>query len=52
MSPILFNVALESAIKKIPRTDTLNLVEENLLLAYTDNIVVIRERIFKVLLKN
>jgi len=34
-------MALESVIKKIPRTETLNLDIGNILLAYTDDIVVI-----------
>jgi len=41
MSPVLFNIALESVIRKIPRTETLNLDEGNALLAYADDIVVI-----------
>jgi len=41
MSPVLFNMALESVIRKIPRTETLNLDEGNILLAYVDDIVVI-----------
>lgn len=41
MSPVLFNMELESVIKKIPRTETLNLDEGNFLLAYADDIVVI-----------
>lgn len=36
-SPVLFNMALECVIRKIPRTDTLYFDEENLFLAYTDN---------------
>jgi len=41
MSPVLFNMSLESVIKKIPRTETLNLDKGNILLAYADDIVVI-----------
>ncbi|VVC27148.1 Endonuclease/exonuclease/phosphatase,Reverse transcriptase domain [Cinara cedri] len=41
MSPVLFNMALESVIRKVPRTETLNLEEGNILLAYADDIVVI-----------
>ncbi|KAE9542653.1 hypothetical protein AGLY_002564 [Aphis glycines] len=41
MSPALFNMALESVIRKIPRTETLNPDEGNILLAYADDIVVI-----------
>ncbi|KAF0770859.1 ribosome biogenesis protein TSR3 isoform X1 [Aphis craccivora] len=41
MSPVLFNMALESVIRKIPRTEILNLDEGNILLAYADDIVVI-----------
>jgi len=41
MSPALFNMVLESVIRKIPRTETLNLDEGNVLLAYADDIVVI-----------
>jgi sorting nexin-29 len=41
MSPVLFNMALESIIRKIPRTETLNLDKGNILLAYADDIVVI-----------
>lgn len=41
MSPTLFNTALESILRKIPRTEILNLDEGNFLLAYADDIVVI-----------
>jgi hypothetical protein len=41
MSSVLFNMALESVIRKIPRTEILNLDEENILLAYADDRVVI-----------
>ena len=41
MSPVIFNMALESVIRKIPRTEALNLDEGNVLLAYADDIVVI-----------
>lgn len=55
MSPVLFNVALESVMRKISRTDiSINRDEGNVLLAYADDIVVIgnsREGIHRVLLK-
>lgn len=41
MSPVIFNMALESVIRKIPRTETLNLGEGNILLVYAGDIVVI-----------
>lgn len=39
MSPVFFNITLYSIIRKIPQT--LNLDEENILLTYADDIVVI-----------
>jgi len=41
MSPVLFNMALDSVIRKISRSETLNLDKGNGLLAYADDIVVI-----------
>lgn len=41
ISPVLFKMALDSVIRKISRTKTLDLDEGNVLLAYADDIVVI-----------
>lgn len=41
MSPVLFNMALKSVIRKLLRTETLNLDDGNVLLAYADDMVVI-----------
>jgi len=41
MSPVLFNITLESVTRKIPWTQILSLDERNVLLAYSDDIVVI-----------
>lgn len=41
ISPVFFNMALESVIKKIPQTETLKVDEGNILLVYPDDIVVI-----------
>lgn len=43
MSPVLFNKALKSVKRKIPPTETLNFDKENILLAYSDVIVVIEK---------
>lgn len=41
MSPVLFNIALESVIRKILQTEMLNLDKGNNLLAYADDMMVI-----------
>lgn len=41
MSTVLFNIALETAIRKIPQTEILNLDEGNVFLAYENDIAVI-----------
>lgn len=41
VSPVLFNMALESIIRKVPRTETTQFNEENILLVYANNIEII-----------
>lgn len=41
MCLVLFNIALESVIRKIPQTETLNLDEGNIFRAYADDIMII-----------
>lgn len=41
--PVLFNMALESVIRNIPQTETLNLVEGNILLEYIGSILIIEK---------
>jgi len=40
---VVINLALESVIKEISRTETLNLNIGNILLGYADDIVIIRK---------
>lgn len=41
MSPVLFTLALESVIRKVPRTEDLTLKDGNIILAYADDIIII-----------
>lgn len=55
MFPVLFNIALDRVIRKIPRTETLNRDGENILIAYADDTAWSlgnHERMFRVLPKN
>jgi len=41
MSPVLFNMALQSIIRKILQTEMLNLIKGNIALTYAGDVVVI-----------
>jgi len=43
MSPVLFNLALERVIRKVPRTKDLTLKDGNIILACADDIVIIEK---------
>lgn len=40
-SPVLFNLALESVIQKVPQSESMSLSDRNIVLAYTNDIVII-----------
>jgi len=44
MSSVLFNLALESVIRKVPRTEDLTFKNGNIILAYADDIVIIGKK--------